>query len=125
MLRSRTEKKSVPEAVLRFGVKQGLPVRDFPAALTRDAINVIAELKRRRLPWIDPCRFSTCGAGKRLRGCRSGGAVSADRRGIFSGRIEVHAGRARGRWIAGAAQGFHRRSLAGMERVPRMQIRFC
>jgi indole-3-glycerol phosphate synthase len=39
-------KKSVPEAVLRFGVKQALPVRDFPAALTRDAINVIAELKK-------------------------------------------------------------------------------
>jgi indole-3-glycerol phosphate synthase len=38
--------KSVPETVLRFGVKQAEPVRDFAAALSRDAINVIAELKK-------------------------------------------------------------------------------
>jgi indole-3-glycerol phosphate synthase len=38
--------KSVPETVLRFGVKQAEPVRDFAAALGRDAINVIAELKK-------------------------------------------------------------------------------
>ena len=38
--------KSVPETVLRFGVKQAEPVRDFVAALSRDAINVIAELKK-------------------------------------------------------------------------------
>ena len=30
-------KKSVPEAALRFGVKQAQPVRDFAAALTRDS----------------------------------------------------------------------------------------
>src|ERR1700688_17800 len=39
-------KKSVPETVLRFGVKQAQPVRDFAAALGRDALNVIAELKK-------------------------------------------------------------------------------
>jgi indole-3-glycerol phosphate synthase len=39
-------KKSVPEAALRFGVKHAPPVRDFGAALTRDSINVIAELKK-------------------------------------------------------------------------------
>jgi indole-3-glycerol phosphate synthase len=39
-------KKSVPETALRFGVKHGLPVRDFAAALRRDSINVIAELKK-------------------------------------------------------------------------------
>ena len=39
-------KKSVPETALRFGVKHGQPVRDFPAALTRDSLNVIAELKK-------------------------------------------------------------------------------
>ena len=39
-------KKSVPEAALRFGVKHGQPVRDFAAALTRDSLNVIAELKK-------------------------------------------------------------------------------
>jgi len=39
-------KKSVPETVLRFGVKQSLPVRDFGAALGRDSLNVIAELKK-------------------------------------------------------------------------------
>ena len=39
-------KKSVPETVLRFGVKQALPVRDFSAALVRDSLNVIAELKK-------------------------------------------------------------------------------
>jgi indole-3-glycerol phosphate synthase len=38
--------KSVPETVLRFGVKQAQPVRDFAAALARDSINVIAELKK-------------------------------------------------------------------------------
>jgi indole-3-glycerol phosphate synthase len=39
-------KKSVPETALRFGVKHAKPVRDFAAALTRDSLNVIAELKR-------------------------------------------------------------------------------
>ena len=39
-------KKSVPETVLRFGVKQAQPVRDFGAALGRDSVNVIAELKK-------------------------------------------------------------------------------
>ena len=39
-------KKSVPETALRFGVKHGLPVRDFAAALERDSLNVIAELKK-------------------------------------------------------------------------------
>jgi indole-3-glycerol phosphate synthase len=38
--------KSVPEAVLRFGVKQAPPVRDFAAALGRESVNVIAELKK-------------------------------------------------------------------------------
>jgi indole-3-glycerol phosphate synthase len=38
--------KSVPETVLRFGVKQAQPVRDFAAALRRDSLNVIAELKK-------------------------------------------------------------------------------
>jgi indole-3-glycerol phosphate synthase len=38
--------KSVPETVLRFGVKQAQPVRDFAAALERDSINIIAELKK-------------------------------------------------------------------------------
>lgn len=39
-------KKTVPETALRFGVKHAKPVRDFAAALTRDSINVIAELKK-------------------------------------------------------------------------------
>jgi indole-3-glycerol phosphate synthase len=39
-------KKSVPETALRFGVKHGQPVRDFAAALGRDSLNVIAELKK-------------------------------------------------------------------------------
>jgi len=39
-------KKSLPETVLRYGVKQAQPVRDFPAALQRDSLNVIAELKK-------------------------------------------------------------------------------
>ena len=39
-------KKSVPETVLRFGVKQAQPVRDFGATLGRDSLNVIAELKK-------------------------------------------------------------------------------
>jgi indole-3-glycerol phosphate synthase len=38
--------KTVPETALRFGVKHAEPARDFAAALTRDAINVIAELKK-------------------------------------------------------------------------------
>src|SRR3974390_513492 len=39
-------KKTVPETALRFGVKHASPVRDFAAALTRDSLNVIAELKK-------------------------------------------------------------------------------
>jgi len=39
-------KKTVPETALRFGVKHGKPVRDFGAALRRDSLNVIAELKK-------------------------------------------------------------------------------
>jgi indole-3-glycerol phosphate synthase len=39
-------KKTVPETALRFGVKHAKPVRDFAAALTRDSLNVIAELKK-------------------------------------------------------------------------------
>jgi indole-3-glycerol phosphate synthase len=39
-------KKSVPETTLRFGVKHSKPVRDFAAALKRDSLNVISELKK-------------------------------------------------------------------------------
>jgi indole-3-glycerol phosphate synthase len=39
-------KRSVPETVLRMAVKRAEPVRDFSVALTRDATNVIAELKK-------------------------------------------------------------------------------
>ncbi len=39
-------KRVLPEAVLRMAVHKAEPVRDFPAALTRDAVNVIAELKK-------------------------------------------------------------------------------
>ena len=39
-------KRLLPEAVLRIGVTKAEPVRDFAAALTRDALNVIAELKK-------------------------------------------------------------------------------
>jgi len=39
-------KKSVPETALRFGVKHAKPVRDFAAALMRNSLNVIAELKK-------------------------------------------------------------------------------
>jgi indole-3-glycerol phosphate synthase len=39
-------KKSLPEAAARFGAKNAKPVRDFSAALTRDSLNVIAELKK-------------------------------------------------------------------------------
>ncbi|MGB6429762.1 MAG: indole-3-glycerol phosphate synthase TrpC [Candidatus Acidiferrales bacterium] len=39
-------KRVLPEAVLRMGVAKADPVRDFAAALSRDAFNVIAELKK-------------------------------------------------------------------------------
>ena len=39
-------KRVLPEAVLRMAVRKAEPARDFPAALTRDAVNVIAELKK-------------------------------------------------------------------------------
>jgi indole-3-glycerol phosphate synthase len=38
-------KKVLPETALKYGVKAATPVRDFTAALTRDGLNVIAELK--------------------------------------------------------------------------------
>ena len=44
--RSLTGRRAVPETALRFGVKHAQPVRDFAAALTRDSLNVIAELKK-------------------------------------------------------------------------------
>jgi indole-3-glycerol phosphate synthase len=39
-------KKAVPETALRYSVKHAKPVRDFAAALTRNFLNVIAELKK-------------------------------------------------------------------------------
>src|SRR5262250_2814199 len=38
-------KKVLPETALKYGVAAATPLRDFTAALTRPAINVIAELK--------------------------------------------------------------------------------
>jgi indole-3-glycerol phosphate synthase len=38
-------KKVLPETALKYGVKAAPPVRNFAAALSRDAINVLAELK--------------------------------------------------------------------------------
>jgi indole-3-glycerol phosphate synthase len=38
-------KRVLPETALKYGVKAATPVRDFSAALSRDALNVIAELK--------------------------------------------------------------------------------
>jgi indole-3-glycerol phosphate synthase len=38
-------KRVLPEAALKYGVKAAPPVRDFPAAISPNAINVIAELK--------------------------------------------------------------------------------
>ena len=38
-------KRVLPEVALKYGVKAASPVRDFCAALSRDAINIVAELK--------------------------------------------------------------------------------
>jgi indole-3-glycerol phosphate synthase len=38
-------KRVLPETALKYGVAAASPLRDFAAALTRDAINIIAELK--------------------------------------------------------------------------------
>jgi len=38
-------KRVLPETALKYGVKAASPVRDFAAVLSRDALNVIAELK--------------------------------------------------------------------------------
>lgn len=38
-------KRVLPETALKYGVKAAPPVRDFVAALSRDSLNVIAELK--------------------------------------------------------------------------------
>jgi indole-3-glycerol phosphate synthase len=38
-------KRVLPETALKYGVKAATPLRDFPAALCRDGLNVIAELK--------------------------------------------------------------------------------
>jgi indole-3-glycerol phosphate synthase len=35
----------LPETALKYGAKAALPVRDFSAALSRDGLNVVAELK--------------------------------------------------------------------------------
>lgn len=39
-------KRALPEAAVRLGAQKAPPVRDFCAALLRDSINVIAELKK-------------------------------------------------------------------------------
>ena len=38
-------KRALPETALKYGVKAASPVRDFPAALSQDSINILAELK--------------------------------------------------------------------------------
>ena len=38
-------KRVLPETALKYGVAAALPLRDFPSALTRNGLNVIAELK--------------------------------------------------------------------------------
>jgi indole-3-glycerol phosphate synthase len=38
-------KRVLPETALKYGVKAATPLRDFPAALSRDGLNVLAELK--------------------------------------------------------------------------------
>ena len=38
-------KRVLPETALKYGAKAATPVRDFSAALCRDALNVLAELK--------------------------------------------------------------------------------
>ena len=38
-------KRVLPETALKYGAKAATPLRDFAAALTRDALNIIAELK--------------------------------------------------------------------------------
>src|ERR1043166_10197400 len=38
-------KKVLPETALKYGVKAATPLRDFPSALCRPGINIIAELK--------------------------------------------------------------------------------
>jgi indole-3-glycerol phosphate synthase len=38
-------KRVLPEAALRYGVNAATPLRDFPAALAQDSLNIIAELK--------------------------------------------------------------------------------
>ncbi|HYL61148.1 MAG TPA: indole-3-glycerol phosphate synthase TrpC [Candidatus Methylomirabilis sp.] len=38
-------KRVLPETALKYGVAAASPLRDFPGALTRDGLNVLAELK--------------------------------------------------------------------------------
>src|SRR6266446_5250094 len=38
-------KRVLPETALKYGVKAATPLRDFSAALRRDGLNVLAELK--------------------------------------------------------------------------------
>ncbi len=38
-------KRVLPEAALKYGVNAATPLRDFPSAVTRDSLNIIAELK--------------------------------------------------------------------------------
>ena len=38
-------KRALPETALKYGVKAATPIRDFSAALCRDTLNVLAELK--------------------------------------------------------------------------------
>src|SRR6266576_857229 len=56
-------KKVLPETALKYGVQAASPLRDFPGALTRPGINVMAELKpaspSRRTPRLGEAGLSS------------------------------------------------------------------
>src|SRR5713226_5452387 len=45
LLEVEHRKKVLPETALKYGVKAATPLRDFPAAISKPGINILAELK--------------------------------------------------------------------------------
>jgi len=98
----------LPETALKYGAKAASPVRDFYSALSRDGLNIIAELKP-----ASPSRgiirepFDAPELAKESFRSRSCGALCTYRRRIFHGSLKNLRDAAKSHGPAGAAQGFY------------------
>ena len=101
-------KRVLPEAALRYGVSAASPLRDFPTALQRDTLNVIAELKPAspsRGVLRDP--FDPVGLAQALEASGAAALSVLTEGEFFRGTLKIRA-------TAGPAQGFYLRPVASV-----------